>query len=163
MIRFTRALSRLAPALLLAAVLGSAGHAQEAPRLDSPVDCVLGEICFVQFLVDRDPGPGVLDYGCGGLTYNGHKGTDFRIPDLVVMAAGVSVIAAAEGVVRAVRVGMPDISANDVDAAVIGGARRATRWSSPIPAAGRASTRICARAACWCVRATGSASASPSA
>ena len=121
MIRFTRALSRLAPALLLAAVLGSAGHAQEAPRLDSPVDCVLGEICFVQFLVDRDPGPGVLDYGCGGLTYNGHKGTDFRIPDLVVMAAGVSVIAAAEGVVRAVRVGMPDISANDVDAAVIAG------------------------------------------
>ncbi len=121
MTRAIGTLTRLASALLLAVAFGSAGYAQEGPRLDSPVDCVLGEDCFVQFYVDRGPGPGVLDYSCGGLTYNGHKGTDIRIPDLVAMAAGVSVIAAAEGVVRAVRDGMPDISANDVDPAVIAG------------------------------------------
>lgn len=121
MTRLARSLARLAAAALLAAAFGSPGQAQEAPRLDRPVDCVPGETCFVQFYVDRDRGPGVLDYSCGGLTYDGHKGTDFRLPDFVAMAAGVNVIAAAEGVVRAVRDGMPDISANDVDAAVIAG------------------------------------------
>ncbi len=121
MIGLARAALHLAPVLLLAAALGSAGHAQEAPRLDLPVDCAMGEDCFVQFHVDRDSGPGVLDYNCGGLTYNGHKGTDMRLPDLVAMEAGVSVIAAADGVVRAVRDGMPDISASEIDASVIAG------------------------------------------
>lgn len=121
MIGLARAPLHLVPALLLAAALGSAGHAQEAPRLDLPVDCAMGEDCFVQFHVDRDSGPGVLDYNCGGLTYNGHKGTDMRLPDLVAMEAGVNVITAAEGVVRAVRDGMPDISASEIDTSVIAG------------------------------------------
>ncbi len=37
----------LASALLLVAALGSAEHAGEAPKLDAPVDYVLGEDCFL--------------------------------------------------------------------------------------------------------------------
>lgn len=76
--------------------------------LDLPIDCTLGQTCFIQNQVDRDPGPGVLDYQCGGLGYNGHKGTDFRVPTLSDMARGVNVLAAANGVVRGVRDGVPD-------------------------------------------------------
>ena len=50
-------------------------------RLSSPVGCKIGGICTIQNYVDRDPGPGAKDYTCGRLVYNGHKGTDFRLPD----------------------------------------------------------------------------------
>lgn len=76
--------------------------------LGLPVDCALGQTCFIQNFVDRDPGPDVLDYQCGGLSYDGHKGTDFRVPTLADMARGVNVLAAAPGVVRGMRDGVPD-------------------------------------------------------
>lgn len=77
--------------------------------LSLPIDCTLGQTCFIQNQVDRDPGPGVLDYQCGGLSYDGHKGTDFRLPTLADMARGVNVVAAAPGVVRGMRDGVPDV------------------------------------------------------
>lgn len=77
--------------------------------LDLPIDCALGQTCFIQNHVDRDPGPGVLDYQCGGLSYDGHKGTDFRLATLADMARGVNVLAAAPGVVRGMRDGVPDV------------------------------------------------------
>jgi hypothetical protein len=58
--------------------------------------------------MDRDPGPGVRDFTCGDLSYDGHKGTDFALPTLAHMARGVDVLAAAPGRVRAARDGMPD-------------------------------------------------------
>jgi hypothetical protein len=73
----------------------------------------MGERCFIQFHVDLDPGPGIRDYACGSLTYDGHNGTDIRVPDLPTMIAGVAVVAAADGIVRAIREGEPDQSIDD--------------------------------------------------
>lgn len=78
-----------------------------------PVDCVAGQTCRIQNYVDRDPGPGAADFGCGHLTYDGHGGTDIALPSLAAMRGGVAVMAAAAGKVRGVRDGMPDISVRD--------------------------------------------------
>ena len=76
--------------------------------LHQPVDCTLGKNCYIQNYVDRDPGPGKRDVGCGALTYDGHKGTDFALPTRAAMRAGVDVLAAAPGIVKAIRDGEPD-------------------------------------------------------
>lgn len=94
--------------LLGAAVFTSAARA-EPPALHFPVDCTLGETCFLQQFVDRDPGPGARDFTCGPLSYDTHQGTDIRLPDLEVMAAGVTVTAAAPGIVRGTRDGVADL------------------------------------------------------
>ncbi|MBI2717195.1 MAG: M23 family metallopeptidase [Rhizobiales bacterium] len=59
----------------------------------------------MQNYADRDPSPKAADYACGGETYDGHDGTDIRIRDT---ASRADVIAAAAGVVKAVRDGMAD-------------------------------------------------------
>lgn len=82
--------------------------------LEVPIDCTLGKTCYVQNYFDDDPGPGRKDYACGRLSYDGHQGTDFRLPDYVAMESGVAVLAAAPGVVKAVRDGMADVSIRDV-------------------------------------------------
>ena len=94
--------------------------AEELP-LTLPIDCTLGETCFVQQFVDRDAGPDHSDYSCGTLTYDGHKGTDFALPSLAAMTAGVDVLAAASGVVTATRDDMPDIVQGAADAPDITG------------------------------------------
>mgnify|MGYP000445177582 CR=1 FL=1 len=76
--------------------------------LEQPIDCTLGKNCYIQNYVDRDPGPGTRDAGCGHLTYDGHKGTDFALPNVAAMQAGVKVFAAAPGTVKAIRDGEPD-------------------------------------------------------
>lgn len=78
------------------------------PRLELPIDCVPGESCFIQNYVDRDTGPGARDYTCQGLSYDGHKGTDFGLPSLARMLEGVEVRAAAPGTVKGVRNDMID-------------------------------------------------------
>lgn len=77
-------------------------------RLGQPIDCVLGDTCYIQQFVDVDPGPEARDFTCGPLSYEGHKGTDFALPTLTEMAQGVAVLAAAPGRVRGLRDGMPD-------------------------------------------------------
>ena len=76
--------------------------------LEMPIDCTLGDTCYIQQLMDHDPGPDARDYLCGSLTYDGHKGTDFALPTLADMDRGVTVRAAAPGVVAGLRDGMPD-------------------------------------------------------
>lgn len=76
--------------------------------LQLPIDCDLGDSCFIQNYVDHDRGPAAQDFTCGPLTYDGHKGTDFALPSLQAMQAGVTVHPAAAGVVRGWRDGMPD-------------------------------------------------------
>ncbi len=94
---------------LCACLLGSASLAAAEPfSLDFPVDCTLGETCYIQQYVDHDPGPGARDFTCQGLSYDGHKGTDIALPTLAAMAQGVRVRAAAPGVVRARRDGVAD-------------------------------------------------------
>ena len=61
--------------LTIALTLAPAGMAG-AFELGFPVDCVLGESCFIQNYFDHDTGPGLQDFTCGPLTYDGHDGTD---------------------------------------------------------------------------------------
>src|SRR6185295_5585508 len=55
-----------------------------------------------------DQGSGARDYACGAETYDGHDGTDFRLPSLADVVQGTAVIAAASGTVIGVRDGMKD-------------------------------------------------------
>jgi hypothetical protein len=92
------------------ALLAAPADADEAPRFDLPVACPADTGCIVRSFVDEDPGPGAKDWHCGRLTYDGHKGTDIRVPDGVAMAKGVQVLAAAPGTVLRLRDGMDDVS-----------------------------------------------------
>ena len=91
------------------------------PKLGLPIDCTLGDDCFLLNHVDHDPGPGVEDFTCGPASYDGHDGTDFAVPSYAAMRAGVAVLAAAPGVVRATRDGMPDLGLQDTPAEVLDG------------------------------------------
>ena len=86
-----------------------------------PVDCTLGEDCFIQNFFDTDPGPGRRDFACGHLSYDGHDGTDFAVPTLADMARGVAVLAPADGTVTGIRDGMPDIAINTPGAPPLNG------------------------------------------
>jgi murein DD-endopeptidase MepM/ murein hydrolase activator NlpD len=98
---------------VLAALLLAGAARAEPPKLVLPVDCAYGKDCFVQSYVDVDPGPGRVDFTCGPLTYDGHRGTDFRPAD---PRRKISVRAAAPGTVSAVRDGVADgIDTGDMD------------------------------------------------
>lgn len=104
------------PALLSAlSVFGSANAELPPFQLQKPIVCTIGQDCVVQQYPDHDPGPGVSDYRCGAQTYDGHDGTDFRIADKAAQARGIAVVAAASGVVKAVRDGQPDVAAGAFD------------------------------------------------
>lgn len=89
----------------------------EPPELSLPIDCIIGETCWLTNFVDRNPGPGHQDYRCGGLSYNTHKGTDIALANDAVMQAGVSVLAAAPGRVTRVRDGEPQSTLKDLQSA----------------------------------------------
>ncbi|MEO9633216.1 MAG: M23 family metallopeptidase [Sulfitobacter sp.] len=93
----------------LALILSSASPALAGDvQLAFPLDCTLGQDCHIQQYMDQDPSAAAHDYRCSRLTYDGHKGTDFALPDRAAMAAGVTVRAAAAGVVKGLRDGMAD-------------------------------------------------------
>lgn len=104
---------------VLAVSLASATDlARSLPSLDPfelglPLECRLGETCWVANYVDVDPATTARDFHCHARTYEGHEGTDFAIRDLSVMAAGVPVLASAPGVVRSARDGMADVALTD--------------------------------------------------
>ena len=111
----------LPSAVVLSLGIATAATAETGLRLELPVDCEMGRTCVVQNYVDQDPGPEARDYTCGVLAYDGHKGTDIRVPSLVEMREGVAVLAAAAGRVKAVRDGMADVSIRDIDQSAIAG------------------------------------------
>lgn len=80
----------------------------EIPDLAPPLDCSQTR-CYVQRFVDRDPGPGAVDFACGQITTDGHKGTDIAMPPVDATGPGIPVLAAAAGRVRGIRDDMPDI------------------------------------------------------
>ena len=105
--------------IVLSGVYAWSGHVSAEPlHLGLPLECTLGGDCFVQNYVDHGSGSDYRDYHCGAMTYEGHDGTDFRIPSIKVQKQGVPVVAVADGKVKAVRDGVPDAiltSANKAD------------------------------------------------
>jgi hypothetical protein len=90
-------------------------------ELRSPVDCAIGEACFIQQYVDHRPGPDLADYRCGKATYDGHDGTDIRVRS-TAESGTIAVVAAAPGRVKAIRDGVVDrlVRTDDDHAALAG-------------------------------------------
>lgn len=80
----------------------------ETLQLKMPLACDVGRTCSIQNYVDVDPSPAAIDHKCGTLTYDGHNGTDFRLPSLDAQRAGVNVLASANGRVVRIREGIED-------------------------------------------------------
>lgn len=95
---------RLIPLLLLAAAPAWA----DSPRLGLPLDCRLGQTCWIMNYADTDPSPAARDFTCRPRSYNDHSGVDFALRDLAEMRRGVPVLAAAAGKVVAARDGVED-------------------------------------------------------
>ncbi len=75
-----------------------------------PLNCTLGEDCYVQQFFDHDAGAAWRDFTCGTLAYDGHDGTDIAVPTRAAMAAGVQVLAAAPGTIKGARDGVADFA-----------------------------------------------------
>lgn len=99
----------------------SASRGSELQLFAWPVACSLGATCFIQNYVDHDASNKTSDFRCGHRTYDGHDGTDIRLPDLDVRRRGVEVVAAASGRVAHTRDGMDDVSVKVVGKAAIAG------------------------------------------
>lgn len=108
-------------ALALAGVIPTPALGGEAPRLSLPVSCDAARPCLVQSYVDLDPGTGVRDFACGSATYDGHKGTDFRLLSASEVRLGVPVRAAADGTVKGMRDGMADAFVTPATRAALAG------------------------------------------
>lgn len=105
------------PALLFLAAPVAAGDLS----LSSPIDCDLNGPCYIQQYVDHDPSEKASDFTCSGLSYDGHKGTDFALPTYDMITEGVDVLASASGTVAGIRDGMKDARySSDRDAEIKG-------------------------------------------
>ena len=78
------------------------------PQFAMPIDCKLGETCWIANYVDVDPTSGVKDFKCNDKSYDGHKGVDFALKSRSAMNKGVNVLAAMDGKVLRVRGGEND-------------------------------------------------------
>jgi hypothetical protein len=112
---------RIAVAAFLMVSLSAASRAEPAPIVfGKPLACTIGTDCFIQQYMDHEAGSGAADYRCGSEAYDGHDGTDFRVPDKAAQDRGVAVLAAADGVVMRWRDGEPDFDAGTYDPAKVG-------------------------------------------
>jgi hypothetical protein len=97
-------------------IVGLACHGQAlAFDIAVPVDCTLGQTCYIQQFYDHNAGQDWHDFTCGPLAYDGHDGTDFALPTRAAMAAGVNVVAAAPGTVKGMRDGVADFVPHEPD------------------------------------------------
>lgn len=84
-------------------------YAQKTPQFTLPIDCTLGETCWIANYVDVNPDETIhQDFMCNAKTYEGHKGTDFALKNRTAMKEGVNVLAAADGTILRVRDGEND-------------------------------------------------------
>ncbi|KLN61422.1 hypothetical protein WH96_07280 [Kiloniella spongiae] len=83
--------------------ISRAGADSNSPQFISPVDCSVPSQCAIQNYVDVWPGSGHRDYACGTLSYERHRGTDFRVLSYDLYLKGVRVLAVADGIVRSKR------------------------------------------------------------
>ena len=91
--------------LLSLAVPATAGEFS----LVTPIDCDLTGPCYIQQYVDHDPTDANSEFMCTGLSYDGHKGTDFALPTYAMIEDGIDVLAAAAGTVTGIRDGILDV------------------------------------------------------
>lgn len=110
---------RRAALALAVFVFPPAAMAEEAPVFALPIACELGSSCVIQNYVDVDLSSASRDYQCGTRTYDGHNGTDFRLPSMAAQQAGVDVLAAAAGRVVRRRDGIPDVSVRSAGEAAV--------------------------------------------
>ena len=96
--------------MALAAATSLAADEGVSFTLSLPLDCTFGETCFIQQYLDHDPSAGAKDYRGGSMSYDGHNGVDLRVPTMAAQQKGVAVLAAAAGVVKAMRDGIADVS-----------------------------------------------------
>lgn len=89
--------------------------AADFPELSLPINCKLGQDCWIINYFDHAPENEILDYTGGSNLYDEHKGIDIAIPDIRSMVQGVDVLAVADGVVLAIRDHIPDIGSIDRD------------------------------------------------
>lgn len=96
----------------LAIALGGLAFAGQALCLGMalPIDCSLGDTCYIQQFYDHNAGQDWQDFTCGTLSYDGHDGTDFALGTRSDMIAGVDILAAAPGTVKGVRDGVADFT-----------------------------------------------------
>ncbi len=90
-------------------------------QLISPIQCSLGDDCYIQQYVDHTKGTGASDFRCSGLSYDRHTGTDFAVRTLQQMRKGVNVVATSGGTVKAVRRGVEDAIYSANNAADVNG------------------------------------------
>ncbi len=107
----------LASAVLLG--LLSPVRADQPFVLAWPVACEVGRSCEVQHYVDHGGAGAAKDFRCGTVTYKGHNGTDIRVPTMREEAAGVDVLAAADGAVLRSRDGVEDVSVRTIGLAAV--------------------------------------------
>ncbi|MCH2546290.1 MAG: M23 family metallopeptidase [Alphaproteobacteria bacterium] len=82
--------------------------------LHLPVECKLGENCFIQNYVDHDAAAGSFhDYNCGSMTYDDHNGTDFRVKNFDALDSHIRVLATNNGRVKMVTY-QPEIQKGDI-------------------------------------------------
>lgn len=92
-----------------ALAMAGAPFAVAQPVLDWPVDCTIGQTCFIEDYVGADPTQGRQgDFACGINARDGHRGTDIALLSFDAVTQGVAVTAAAQGRVVNIRDSMPD-------------------------------------------------------
>lgn len=106
---------------LITASIALAAPAAGAPLFTLPVDCTLGEDCYIQQFMDHDPTDAFQDFRCGPRAYNTHKGTDFAVATAADAKRGIRVLAAAPGKVLGTRDGMADAWSGKINAEAIAG------------------------------------------
>lgn len=99
---------RQLPAFLFACLVGTVPLHAAAIQFSKPVDCIMGEECYVQNYIDQQPGLDSQDFQCGTLSYNEQNSIDIRTRDYSKLNEGIKVIAAADGMVIGVRNGLSD-------------------------------------------------------
>lgn len=79
----------------------------DPPALSLPLDCQIGQTCYIEDYLDNDPAPGKqLDFACGSNSRDAHKGTDFALLSLDLNTTDV--LASAPGTVLRIRDSMAD-------------------------------------------------------
>ena len=109
----------IAVSCLLFTIFSSQVEAQDL-QLGLPIQCEPSDGCLIWQYVDQSPDEKYFDYKCSIQSYDGHKGTDFRV-SYPAMQKGVPVLASAQGKVLGTRNNMPDIFVDDIGVEAVEG------------------------------------------